>query len=49
MVSKSKTGCGLATVPIFNPVPQVKLAKPLSLEGPVRKAEARLPGLIVAN
>ena len=49
VVSKSKTGRGLATVPIFILVPQVKLPKRLSLEGPVREAEARLPGLIVAN
>ena len=48
-VSKSKTGRGLATVPIFILVPQVKLPKRLSLEGPAREAEARLPGLIVAN
>ena len=49
VVSKSKTGRGLATVPIFILVPQVKLPKRLSLEGPAREAEARLPGLIVAN
>ena len=49
VVSKSKTGRGLATVPIFILVPQVKLPKRLSLEGPAREAEVRLPGLIVAN
>ena len=49
VVSKSKTGRGLATVPIFILVPQVKLPKRLNLEGPAREAEARLPGLIVAN
>ena len=49
VVSKSKTGRGLATVPIFLLVPQVKLPKRLNLEGPAREAEARLPGLIVAN
>ena len=49
VVSKSKTGRGLATVPIFILVPQVKLPKRLSLEGPAREAETRLPGLIVAN
>jgi hypothetical protein len=49
VVSRSKTGRGLATVPIFILVPQVKLPKRLSLEGPARKAEARLPRLIVAN
>jgi len=49
VASKSKTGRGLATVPIFLLAPQVKLPKRLSLGGPARKAEARLPGLIVAN
>ena len=49
VVSKSKTGRGLATVPIFILVPQVKLPKRLSLDGPAREAEARLPRLIVAN
>lgn len=49
VVSKSKTGRGLATVPIFILVPQVKLPKRLSLDGPAREAEAQLPGLIVAN
>lgn len=49
VVSKSKTGRGLATVPIFILVPQVKLLKRLSLEVPASEAEARLPGLIVAN
>ena len=49
VVSKSKTSRGLATVPIFILVPQVKLPKRLSLDGPAREAEARLPGLIVAN
>ena len=49
VVSKSKTGRGLATVPIFILVLQVKLPKRLSLEGPAREAEERLPGLIVTN
>ena len=49
VVSKSKTGRGLATVPIFLLVPQVKLPKRLSLDEPAREAEARLLGLIVAN
>ena len=49
VVSKSKTGRGMATVPIFILVPQVKLPKRLSLDGPAREAEARLPELIVAN
>ena len=49
VVSKSKTGRGLATVPIFLLVSQVKLPKRLSLDGPAREAEARLPGLILTN
>lgn len=49
VVSKSKTGRGLATVPIFILVPQVKLPKRLSLEGPAREAEARLPGMVLAK
>ena len=49
VVSKSKTGRGLTTEPIFLLVPQVKLPKRICLEGPAREAEARLPGLIVAN
>ena len=49
VASRSKTGRGLATVPIFILVPQVNLPKRLSLDGPAREAEARLPGLIVAN
>ena len=47
VVSRSKTGRGLTTAPIFILVPQVKLPKRLSLEGPAREAEASLPGLIV--
>ena len=49
VVSKSKTGRGLATVPIFLLVPEVKLPKRLNLEGPAREAETHLPGLILAN
>ena len=49
VASRSKTGRGLATVPIFILVPQVKLPERLSLEGPALVAEASLPGLIVAN
>ena len=52
-MSKSKTGRGLATVPIFILVPQVKLPKRLSLEGPARERTGinvmtRLMGLILA-
>lgn len=40
---------GRATAVVFLLVPQVPLRKRLDLEGTARKAEARLPGLIVAN
>ena len=49
MASRSKTGRGLATVPIFILVPQVNLRKRLNL---ARDGEAwanRVPGLIVSN
>lgn len=47
--SRSKTGRGLATVPVFVLVPQVKLAKRLDVERLARAAGERLPGLIAAN
>lgn len=49
VASRSKTGRGLATVPIFILVPQVNLRKRLNL---ARDGEAwanRVPGLIVSN
>lgn len=49
VASRSKTGRGVATVPIFILVPQVNLRKRLDL---ARDAEAwanRVPGLIVSN
>lgn len=48
-VSRSKTGRGLATVPIFLLVPQVKLRKQLDLARDAEKAAASVPGLIVAG
>ena len=48
-LSRSKTGRGLATVPIFLLVPQVKLRKRLDLERDAERAAASVPGLIVAG
>jgi hypothetical protein len=45
--SRSKTGRGRATVPIFLLVPQVKLAKRLDLDKPARAATSRIPNRIV--
>jgi hypothetical protein len=47
--SRSKTGRGQATVPIFLLVPQVKLAKRLDLARDAERAQAAVPRLIVAN
>jgi len=49
VASKSKTGRGVATVPIFLLVPQVKLAKRLDLARDAEWAHDSVPGLIVAN
>ena len=49
VASRSKTGRGLATVPIFLLVPQVKLRKPLDLARDAERAVDGVPGLIVAN
>ena len=49
VASRSKTGRGKATVPIFLLVPQVKLAKRLNLARDADRAQAAVPGLIVAN
>ncbi len=47
--SRSKTGRGAATVPIFLLVPQVKLPKRLDLARDARAWQDRVPELIVAN
>ena len=47
--SRSKTGRGAATVPIFPLVPQVKLPKRLDLARDAERAHDAVPGLIVAN
>ena len=49
VVSRSKTGRGKVTAPIFLLVPQVKLPKRLDLARDADRALDRVPGLIVAN
>ncbi len=49
VASRSKTGRGLVTAPIFLLVPQVKLPKRLDLERDAERAHDAVPGLIVAN
>lgn len=49
VASRSKTGRGKATVPIFLLVPQVKLPKRLDLDRDAERAFDSVPGLIVAN
>ena len=47
--SRSKTGRGQSTVPIFLLVPQVKLSKRLNLARDAERAQVAIPGLIVAT
>lgn len=49
VASRSKTGRGLVTAPIFLLVPQVKLPKRLDLARDAERAHDAVPGLIVAN
>ena len=49
VASRSKTGRGRASVPIFLLVPQVRLPKRLDLDRDARRALDGLPGLIVAK
>jgi hypothetical protein len=49
VASRSKTGRGRSTVPIFLLVPQVKLSKRLNLARDAERAQAAIPRLIVAN
>jgi hypothetical protein len=49
VASRAKTGRGLATVPIFLLVRQVKLRKRLDLAREAERAHDAVPGLIVAN
>jgi hypothetical protein len=49
VASRSRTGRGVTTVPIFLLVPQVRLPKRLDLARDAEQAQEALPGLIVAN
>jgi hypothetical protein len=49
VASRSRTGRGVATVPIFLLVPQIKLPKRLDLARDAARAHDSVPGLIVAN
>ncbi len=49
VASRSKTGRGLTTVPIFLLVPQVRLRKRLDLARDAERAVDGVPGRIVAN
>jgi hypothetical protein len=48
-VSRSKTGRGQVTAPMFLLVPQVKLPKRLDLARDAERAHETVPGLIVEN
>jgi len=47
--SRSKTGRGVATVPVFILVPQVKLAKRLDLGRSAARAQSKIPSAILRN
>ncbi len=49
VASRSKTGRGLTTVPVFLLVPQVRLKKRLDLARDAEQARDAVPGLIVAS
>ena len=49
VASRSKTGRGVVTAPIFLLVPQVKLTKRLDLARDAERAQAAIPGSIVRN
>ena len=49
VASRSRTGRGVTTVPIFLLVPQVQLSKRLDLARDARAAQEAIPGAIVAN
>ncbi len=49
VASRSKTGRGLTTVPVFLLVPQVRLKKRLDLARDAEQARDAVPGLMVAN
>ena len=49
VASRSRTGRGVTTVPIFLLVPQVQLRKRLDLARDAARAQEAIPGAIVAN
>jgi hypothetical protein len=49
VASRSKSGRGAMTVPIFILVPQVQLKKRLNLEGSIAKWAGAIPDLVVKN
>ncbi len=49
VASRSKSGRGVVTAPIFLLVPQVKLRKRLDLARDAERAQTKVPGLIVAK
>ena len=49
VASRSRTGRGVTTVPIFLLVPQVQMRKRLDLARDAARAQDALPGAIVAN
>ena len=49
VASRSKTGRGRATVPIFLLVPQVRLRKRLDLDRDAERVAGKVPGLVVAR
>jgi hypothetical protein len=49
LASRSKTGRGVCTVPIFLLMPQVQLRNRSDLARDARGAQERIPGVIVAN
>ena len=49
VASRSKTGRGVVTAPIFLLVPQVKLTKRLDIARDAERAQAAIPGSIVRN
>jgi hypothetical protein len=49
VMSRSKTGRGKVTAPIFLLIPQVKLSKRLDLARDAKRAHDAVPGLIVSN
>jgi hypothetical protein len=49
VASRSKTGLGLTSVPVFLLVPQVRLPKRLDLARDAERTADAVPGMIVGN